>query len=92
MSELLRADEIILDTPMYNHAIPAVLKAWIDRVVRAGKTFRYTSAGTPEGLLASKNIKAVVIIASGGKYTGDPGWPLWTSRRRIYVSSSVLWA
>ena len=73
ISELQQADEIILDTPMYNHAVPAVLKAWIDHVVRAGKTFRYTSSGTPEGLLASKNIKALVIIASGGKYTGDPG-------------------
>jgi FMN-dependent NADH-azoreductase len=73
ISELKQADEIILDTPMYNHASPAVLKAWIDHVVRAGKTFRYTSGGRPEGLLASKNIKALVIIASGGKYTGDPG-------------------
>jgi len=73
ISELQQADEIILDTPMYNFAIPAVLKAWIDHVVRAGKTFRYTSAGRPEGLLASKNIKVLVIIASGGKYTGDPG-------------------
>ena len=71
-SELQQADEIILDTPMYNFAIPAALKAWIDHVVRAGKTFRYTATG-PEGLLASKKIKAVVIIASGGKYTGDPG-------------------
>jgi FMN-dependent NADH-azoreductase len=41
-------------------------------VVRAGKTFRYTSAGTPEALPASKNIK-VLVIASGGKYTGHPG-------------------
>ena len=73
ISELQQADEIILDTPMYNFAIPAVLKAWIDHVVRAGKTFRYTSAGRPEGLLASKNIKVLAIIASGGKYTGDPG-------------------
>ena len=72
-SELQQADAIILDTPMYNYAIPAVLKAWIDHVVRAGKTFRYTSAGIPEGLLASKNIKAVVIVASGGKYTENPG-------------------
>ncbi len=72
ISELQQADEIILDTPMYNFAIPAALKAWIDHVVRAGKTFRYTSAGRPEGLLAGKNIKALVIIASGGKYTGDP--------------------
>src|SRR5579859_7536988 len=41
ISELEQADEIVLDTPMYNFAIPAVLKAWIDHVVRAGKTFRY---------------------------------------------------
>ena len=72
ISELQQADEIILDTPMYNFAVPAVLKAWIDHVVRSGKTFRYTSAGMPEGLLASKNIKVLVIIASGGKYAGDP--------------------
>jgi FMN-dependent NADH-azoreductase len=53
---------------MYNFAVPAALKAWIDHVVRAGKTFRYTAAGTPEGLLAGKNKKVVAIIASGGSY------------------------
>ena len=73
VAELQEADQIILDTPMYNFAIPAVLKAWIDHVVRAGKTFRYTSAGRTEGLLAGKNIKVLAIIASGGKYAGDPG-------------------
>lgn len=55
---------------MYNFAVPAALKAWIDHVVRAGKTFRYTASGTPEGLLAGK--KALAIIASGGRYK-DPG-------------------
>ena len=48
VSELLEADEIILGTPMYNFSVPAALKAWIDHVVRAGKTFRYTSAGAPK--------------------------------------------
>lgn len=66
VAELFAADEIILATPMYNFAAPAALKAWIDHVVRAGKTFRYTAAGTPEGLLAGK--KVVAIIASGGSY------------------------
>jgi FMN-dependent NADH-azoreductase len=42
--ELLEADEVIVGTPMYNFAIPAVLKAWIDHVVRFGKTFKYGSA------------------------------------------------
>jgi FMN-dependent NADH-azoreductase len=67
VAEILAADEIIIATPMYNFAVPAALKAWIDHVVRAGKTFRYTAAG-PEGLLADKNKKVVAIIASGGSY------------------------
>jgi FMN-dependent NADH-azoreductase len=50
----------------HNFAVPAVLKAWVDHVVRAGKTFGY-AAGTPEGLLAGKN-KKVLAIASGGNY------------------------
>lgn len=66
VAELVAADEIIVATPMYNFAVPAALKAWIDHVVRAGKTFRYTASGRPEGLLAGK--KALAIIASGGKY------------------------
>jgi FMN-dependent NADH-azoreductase len=68
VAEILAADEIIVATPMYNFAVPAALKAWIDHVVRAGKTFRYTAAGRPEGLLAGKNKKVVAIIASGGSY------------------------
>ena len=73
VSELLEADEIILATPMYNFAVPAALKAWIDHVVRAGKTFRYTASGAPEGLLAGQHKKVLVIIASGGSYPeGSP--------------------
>jgi FMN-dependent NADH-azoreductase len=68
VAEVVAADEIIVATPMYNFAVPAALKAWIDHVVRAGKTFRYTAAGRPEGLLAGKNKKVVAIIASGGSY------------------------
>lgn len=68
VAEILAADEIVIATPMYNFAVPAALKAWIDHVVRAGKTFRYSAAGTPEGLLAGKNKKVLAIIASGGNY------------------------
>ena len=73
VSELVAADEIILGAPMYNFAIPAALKAWIDHVVRTGKTFRYTAAG-PEGLLAGKNQKVLAIIASGGSYVEGSGF------------------
>jgi FMN-dependent NADH-azoreductase len=73
VSELLESDEIILATPMFNFAVPAALKAWIDHVVRAGKTFRYKADGTPEGLLAGQNKKVLMIIASGGSYPeGSP--------------------
>jgi FMN-dependent NADH-azoreductase len=73
VSELVESNEIILSTPMFNFAVPADLKAWIDNVVRAGKTFRYKTDGTPEGLLAGQNKKVLVIVASGGSYPeGSP--------------------
>lgn len=50
---------------MYNFAIPSLLKAWIDQVVRLGKTITYGSHG-PQGLLGNK--KVVVITARGGAY------------------------
>jgi FMN-dependent NADH-azoreductase len=58
---------------MYNFAVPAALKAWVDHVVRAGKTFRYTSGGAPEGLLAGKGKKVSVIVASAGSYVEGSG-------------------
>jgi len=73
VSELLESDEIILATPMFNFAVPAALKAWIDHVVWAGKTFRYKADGTPEGLPAGTGKKVLVIVASGGSYPeGSP--------------------
>jgi FMN-dependent NADH-azoreductase len=55
---------------MYNFNVPAVLKAWIDHIVRIGKTFAYTATGI-DGL--AKGRKVTVAIASGGNYT--PGSP-----------------
>jgi FMN-dependent NADH-azoreductase len=63
IAELFAADHILIATPMYNFNVPAVLKAWIDHIVRYGVTF---NAGF-EGLL--KNKKVTIIIASGGVYT-----------------------
>jgi len=65
IAELQRADEYVLGVPMHNFSIPSTLKLWIDQVVRAGKTFAYTSSG-PTGLLTGK--KATLLIASGGTY------------------------
>jgi FMN-dependent NADH-azoreductase len=68
IEELETADTIVLAVPMYNFSIPSTLKAWIDHVARAGRTFRYTAAG-PEGLLKGK--KVFVITGRGGVYTGN---------------------
>ncbi|NWA00830.1 FMN-dependent NADH-azoreductase [Pseudomonas gingeri] len=65
--ELLAADVLVLAAPMYNFAIPSTLKAWLDHVLRAGVTFKYTETG-PQGLLTGK--QAYVLTARGGLYAG----------------------
>ncbi len=70
MDELFASDILVIGAPMYNLSIPTPLKAWIDRVAVAGKTFRYTATG-PEGLLQGK--KAFIASARGGVYSaGSP--------------------
>ena len=67
MAQFLASDVIVIGAPMYNFGVPSTLKAWIDRVAVAGKTFRYTENG-PEGLAGGKR----VVIASGrGGIYGD---------------------
>jgi FMN-dependent NADH-azoreductase len=69
--DFLAADVIVIGAPMYNFSIPSQLKAWIDRITIAGKTFRYTDSG-PEGLAGGKQI--VVALSRGGVYAPNaPG-------------------
>ena len=70
LDEFLSADMIVIGAPMYNFTLPTQLKAWIDRIVIAGKTFRYTENG-PEGLAKGKRV--IVALARGGFY--DAGSP-----------------
>ena len=67
IAELLGADVIVMGAPMYNFSIPSQLKAWIDRVAQAGRTFRYTAEG-PVGLATGK--KAIIVSTRGGVYAG----------------------
>ena len=67
MDEFLAADVIVIGAPMYNFGIPSQLKAWIDRVAVAGKTFRYTADG-PEGLAGGKR---VIVASSRGGFYGE---------------------
>jgi FMN-dependent NADH-azoreductase len=70
LEELLAADIIVIGAPMYNFSIPSQLKAWIDRVVVAGKTFRYGANGA-EGLLINKRV--FVASSRGNVYAaGSP--------------------
>lgn len=69
IEQLLDHDTLVLAVPMYNLNVPSTLKAWIDRVVRAGKTFRYTDQG-PEGLV--RGMEAYAVYARGGQYSGTP--------------------
>jgi FMN-dependent NADH-azoreductase len=70
LEEFLAADVLVIGAPLYNFSIPSQLKAWVDRIVIAGRTFRYTERG-PEGLAGGKQV--IVAVARGGVYeAGSP--------------------
>jgi len=68
ITEIKKADTIVIGSPVYNFSVPAVLKAWIDQIARVGVTFKYTPDG-PVGLLSGK--RAIIVIASGGTPVGS---------------------
>lgn len=70
LEEFLAADVVVIGSPMYNFSVSSQLKAWMDRVAVAGRTFRYTATG-PEGLAGGKRV--VVAVSRGGFY--GPGTP-----------------
>jgi FMN-dependent NADH-azoreductase len=67
LAELEATDVIVVGMPMYNFGVPSVFKSWIDRVARAGRTFKYTETG-PVGLLQGKQV--YILAARGGMYAG----------------------
>jgi FMN-dependent NADH-azoreductase len=68
INELFQAETLIIGAPMYNFAVPSVLKSWFDHVARAGVTFRYGENG-PQGLL--KIEQTYVITSRGGIHKGQ---------------------
>ncbi|HEX7858144.1 MAG TPA: NAD(P)H-dependent oxidoreductase [Sphingobium sp.] len=70
LDEFLGADVVVIGAPMYNFTVPTQLKAWLDRILIAGKTFAYTPEG-PKGLAGGKRV--VIAISRGGFY--GPGSP-----------------
>jgi FMN-dependent NADH-azoreductase len=70
LDEFLAADVVVIGVPMYNFGIPSQLKAWIDRILVAGKTFRYNASGA-EGLVHGKRV--ILAVSRGGFYAaGTP--------------------
>jgi FMN-dependent NADH-azoreductase len=65
LADFLAADVVVIGAPMYNFALSTQLKSWIDRIVVAGKTFKYTPTG-PQGLVHGKRI--IVAVSRGGVY------------------------
>ena len=66
LDEFLAAETVVIGAPMYNFTLSTQLKSWIDRLIVAGKTFRYTENG-PEGLAGGKRV--IIAIARGGIYS-----------------------
>ena len=66
LDEFLAADTVVIGAPMYNFTLSTQLKAWIDRILVAGRTFRYTPDG-PEGLAGGKRV--IIALARGGIYS-----------------------
>ncbi len=69
MDAFQAADIVVIGAPMYNFSVPSQLKAWIDRIVVAGKTFRYTASG-PQGLAAGKRV--IIASSRGSAYQNTP--------------------
>jgi FMN-dependent NADH-azoreductase len=71
LQEFLAADTVVIGVAVYNFTIASQLKAWVDRVLVAGQTFRYGADGRPEGLVGDKRV--ILTVARGGFY--GPGSP-----------------
>jgi FMN-dependent NADH-azoreductase len=70
LDEIFAADIIVIGAPMYNFTLPTQLKAWIDRLLIANKTFKYNEQGMPVGLVPASK-KVFIASSRGGMYAGD---------------------
>ena len=68
LDEFLAADVVVIGAPMYNFTLPSQLKAWIDRILVAGKTFSYSPTG-PKGLAGAKRV--IVAVSRGNFYDAE---------------------
>lgn len=69
IDELLSHDVLLLTVPMYNYSIPSTLKAWIDHIVRVGRTLKFDPATGPEGLVKAK---LILVLSTGAVFSSGP--------------------
>jgi FMN-dependent NADH-azoreductase len=87
LDEVFAADVIVIGAPMYNFAVPTQLKAWIDRILITGKTFKYNEQGVPVGLLPATK-KVFIASTRGGQYTeGAPAASL--DHQETYLKAAL---
>jgi FMN-dependent NADH-azoreductase len=70
ISQVERADIVVIGCPMYNFTAPTQLKSWLDYITRVGRTFKYTGPNQAEGLLGGR--KVLILEARGGEYSAPP--------------------
>ena len=87
IEELQAADTIVIGAPMYTFAVPSLLKAWIDQIVRTGKTFAYGAQGR-QGLLGDKKVLSSQRAEAPTKKALQQRRPIF--RNRICVTFSIL--
>jgi len=71
ISELSKADVIVIATPMYNYGLPAAVKAWFDQVIRIGKTFSFDLARGDTPLVPTLSGKRLITLTSSGEFGFD---------------------
>jgi len=82
LQQFLDADIVVVGAPMYNFGIPSQLKAWIDRLAIAGKTFKYGEDGRPVGLAGGKT---VIVASSRGGFYGDGAATAFLDHQETYL-------
>lgn len=89
VDELIGADLVVIGVPMYNFGMPSTLKAWIDNIVRVGRTFGFDRrrAGEPYWPLLANQGKRLVLLSSRGDYGYEPGQRLGASN---HVEAAVI--
>ena len=84
VSQFLAADVVVVGAPMYNFSVPTQLKAWIDRIAQAGRTFKYTDKGAV-GLAGGKTV--IVASSRGGVYSSSPELSAMLDHQESYLKA-----